>query len=172
LFVIGAKIMTVIHLRPTIEKDLPFVLAAERAEDNRKYVAQWTQAMHEAALTNTDLRHLIIERLDDRTPVGYLILAGLDSPHQNIEFRRIVITEKGKGYGRDTLRLVKQFAFERQGANRLWLDVKDHNTRARKLYQSEGFIEEGTLRECFKTEDGFESLVIMSMLQSEYKAAH
>jgi diamine N-acetyltransferase len=160
--------MTPIHLRPTQKKDLPFVLAAERAEDNRKYVAQWTQAMHETALTNPDLRHLIVEHPENHAPVGYLILAGLDSPHQSIEFRRIVITDKEKGYGRDTLRLVMQFAFEKQGVNRLWLDVKDHNTRARNLYRSEGFMEEGTLRECFKTADGFESLVIMSMLRSEY----
>ena len=162
--------MTTIHLRPTIEKDLPFVMAAECAEDNRKFVAQWTQAMHEAALTNPDLRHLMIERLEDHAPVGYLILAGLENPHLSVEFRRIVITEKGKGYGRSALQLVKQFVFEEPGAHRLWLDVKDHNTRARHLYQSEGFIEEGILRECYQTEDGFESLVIMSMLRNEYEA--
>jgi len=160
--------MTAIHLRPTTEKDLPFVLAEERADDNRKYVAQWTQAMHEAALLDPDLWHLIVERIEDHAPVGYLIIAGLESPHQSIEFRRIVITEKGKGYGRNALQLVKKFAFEGQGAHRLWLDVKDHNSRARRLYRSAGFIEEGTLRECFKTEDGFESLVIMSMLDNEY----
>ncbi len=161
--------MTSIHLRPTIEQDLPFVLAAERAPENHRFVDQWTQAQHEAAINNTDIRHMIIERLNDRVPAGYLILAGLESPHRSIEFRRVVVIEKGMGYGRLTLRLVKQFAFEQQDAHRLWLDVKDHNTRARQLYQSAGFIEEGTLRECYKTKDGFESLVFMSMLRSEYE---
>jgi diamine N-acetyltransferase len=162
--------MTPIRLRPTDEPDLPFVLDAEAAADNRRYVAQWTHAHHAAALGDPDLRHLIIERLEDQAPVGYLILAGLESPHRSIEFRRIVVTEKGKGYGRHALRLVKRLAFEERGAHRLWLDVKDHNARARQLYRSESFVEEGTLRECHKIANGYESLVIMSMLEDEYAA--
>lgn len=161
--------MASIYLRPTTAPDLPFVLSAERASENRRFVDQWAQTQHEAALNHTDIRHLIIERLHDRAPVGYLILAGLENPDGSIEFRRIVITDKGKGYGRDALRLVMQFSFKQQGAHRLWLDVKDHNIRARQLYRSEGFVEEGMLRECFKTEDGYESLVIMSMLHNEYE---
>jgi RimJ/RimL family protein N-acetyltransferase len=50
----------------------------------------------------------------------------------------------------------------------LWLDVKTHNDRARALYLSEGFREEGLLRECLKTGDGYESVFILSMLESEY----
>ena len=161
--------MTSIHFRPSTEQDLPFILAAERAPENRRFVDQWTQAQHETALKNTDFRHMIIERLSDREIVGYLILAGLESPHGSIEFRRLVITEKGKGYGGQALRLVMQFAFQQRGAHRLWLDVKDHNARARQLYRTTGFFEEGTLRECHKTRDDYESLVIMSMLRSEYE---
>jgi diamine N-acetyltransferase len=53
----------------------------------------------------------------------------------------------------------------------LWLDVKDFNHRARTLYASEGFVVEGTLRECLKADDGsFESLVVMSLLKREYQA--
>ncbi len=162
--------MTPIHFRPTLEKDLPFVLAAEQAPENCRFIGQWDRAEHAASLKDPDLRHMIIEHLQTHAPVGYLILAGLESPHRSIEFRRIVITEKGKGYGRHALRLVKQFAFEQQHAHRLWLDVKDHNAHARYLYRSEGFIEEVTLRECLKIEGGFESLVVMSMLSDEYEA--
>jgi hypothetical protein len=39
------------------------------------------------------------------------------------------------------------------------------------VYQSEGFVTEGVLRECIKAEAGFESLVVMSMLRAEYYAA-
>lgn len=48
------------------------------------------------------------------------------------------------------------------------LDVKSRNARALGLYRSEGFTEEGRLRECLVEADGFESLVIMSVLESEY----
>jgi RimJ/RimL family protein N-acetyltransferase len=54
---------------------------------------------------------------------------------------------------------------------RLWLDVKESNERARHVYESEGFLVEGILRECLKGEYGFESLVVMSILRDEYDDA-
>jgi RimJ/RimL family protein N-acetyltransferase len=85
-----------------------------------------------------------------------------------VEFRRLVITNKGHGFGRAAVRFVKQLAFEQYHAHRLWLDVRAHNRRAQQLYQSEGFVLEGTLRECVKVDNHFESLVTMSLLCSEY----
>ncbi len=112
--------------------------------------------------------HLIIENTADGSRVGYIILAGLADVNQSIEFRRIVVTEKGKGYGKQALRLVKKLAFDELKAHRLWLDVKEHNVRARHLYEAEGFLAEGVLRECIKADVGFESLLVMSMLRDEY----
>lgn len=156
-------------LRRTSEADLDFVLDTERATDNRPFINPWTRAQHFQALTNDDLAHFIIETDTDGQPIGYIILAGLAQGHQSIEFRRIVVTAKGQGYGKAALRLVKALAFEEWNAHRLWLDVKEHNARARHVYEAEGFIVEGLLRECLKAEDHFESLVIMSMLSSEYE---
>jgi ribosomal protein S18 acetylase RimI-like enzyme len=155
-------------LRRTDEDDLDFVLNAERNEENRPFVNQWSRLQHREALSNEDLAHLICETADHSRAVGYLILAGLKSSNQCIEFRRLVITQKGRGYGREAIKLVKKLAFERLNAHRLWLDVKEQNHRARRLYESEGFILEGVLRECLKAEAGFESLAVMSMLHKEF----
>lgn len=160
-----------VRLRRTVDGDLDFVLAAEGAEDNRRYVSQWTRGQHREALTNPDLAHLIVEGVDDGRPVGYVIMAGLSDGNGSVEFRRVVITEKGRGYGREVLRAVKRMAFEELKAHRLWLDVREKNERARRLYESEGFIVEGTLRECVSVEGGWESLVLMSLLEQEYRAA-
>ena len=100
--------------------------------------------------------------------MGYLILAGLENANLSIELRRIVVTDKSKGYGKEALRLIKKLAFEQLKAHRLWLDVKGHNLRAKHIYEFEGFVVEGVLRECVKIEETFESLVVMSMLCSEY----
>jgi diamine N-acetyltransferase len=52
--------------------------------------------------------------------------------------------------------------------------VKQLNTRALALYASEGFVEEGRLRESVRVSidgaDGYDSLVVMSMLDREYQA--
>ena len=42
--------------------------------------------------------------------------------------------------------LVLARVFDRAQAQRVWLDVKPGNARARRCYSSLGFIEEGTLR--------------------------
>ena len=157
-----------IRLLRTKEDDLDFVLSAEQSAENRSFVSVWVRAQHLGAVTAEDALHLIIENTADGSRVGYVILAGLADANQSIELRRIVVTEKGKGYGKEALRLVKKLAFEELKAHRLWLDVKEHNVRARNLYESEGFVAEGLLRECIKGEVGFESLVVMSMLDGEY----
>jgi diamine N-acetyltransferase len=161
----------IIQVRPTQVNDLAFVLRAEHDPANASFVEQWSYDQHLATLSDPNFAHLIVERHSDAQPIGYLILVGLNNVHQSLEFRRIVITDKGHGYGRATIRVVKQLAFEQYHAHRLWLDVRAHNRRAQQLYQSEGFVIEGTLRECIKVEEHFESLVIMSLLCSEYFGA-
>ena len=78
---------------------------------------------------------------------GFVILQGCRNPHGSVELKRIVLQPKGQGYGRTCVRLLAQMAFRDLGAHRFWLDVKSANTRALALYRSEGFVEEGRLRE-------------------------
>jgi RimJ/RimL family protein N-acetyltransferase len=65
-------------------------------------------------------------------------------------------------------------AFADLHAHRFWLDVKSLNERARALYASEGFVEEGRLRESVRVVsaggDAWDTLIVMSMLDREYDA--
>ena len=97
-----------VQLLRTSEKDLSFVVSAEQHAENRSFVTVWTREQHLEALTSDDSSHLIIENIADASRVGYIILAGLADANQSIELRRIVVTEKGKGYGRESLRLIKR----------------------------------------------------------------
>jgi len=160
-----------IQLRRTTTNDLPYVLAAERDEENSRFIAVWPEAKHRAALDDPDIAHLIIASQPDNQPVGFVILAGLQGEHRSIEFMRIVVTEKGKGYGGGAVRAIKRLAFETLSAHRLWLDVKEHNARARAVYEQAGFRYEGMLRECRKEPEGFASLIVMSVLEHEYHDA-
>lgn len=157
------RALPAITLRPTAPGDLDFVVEAESAPENARWVSVWTRDQHAAALADPDIAHYIIEH--QGSTVGYVILAGRRSPHDTIEFRRVVVTAKGGGIGRAVVRAVKRLAFEEFGAHRLWLDVNEHNARARALYRSEGFVEEGILRECLRGPEGRESLVVMSLLR-------
>ena len=80
----------------------------------------------------------------------------------------MVVQAKGSGFGRAALRVAKKVAFDDLGAHRFWLDVKARNSRAKALYDSEGFVVEGELRDAVKVADGFDSLIVMSMLRPEF----
>ena len=139
-----------IELRRTTEKDLPYVLSAEGDDDSSRFIAVWPEEQHRAALNDPNMEHWIIASKQNSQPVGFAILAGLHGAHRSIEFMRIVVTDKGRGYGRAAVRAIKRHAFETLSAHRLWLDVKEYNTRARAVYEKEGFRYEGTLRECLQ----------------------
>jgi RimJ/RimL family protein N-acetyltransferase len=160
-----------IALKPTTEFDLGFVLAAQADEDTCRYIIPWSRERHLAALADLDCAHLMICAAGSGEFLGFVLLYGMASQNRSVELRRIVCTRKGCGFGRAAILEVKRLAFGRLNAHRLWLDVKSKNSRARRLYASEGFIEEGVMRECLLEGDGFESLVLMSILQDE-SAAH
>jgi diamine N-acetyltransferase len=157
-----------VRLRPTMSSDIEFVLSLESDPANLQFITPWERTQHEAAIRFPDFRHFIIEGGAGLDAVGFLILIGCRSQHQSLELKRMVVGSKGAGYGRAALRVAKKVAFDDLHAHRLWLDVKAGNSRAQALYDSEGFVVEGRLRDAVKVAGGFESLVVMSVLQSEF----
>ncbi len=76
----------------------------------------------------------------------------------------------GQGQGRRALRLALDLAFGEYAAHRLWLDVDVDNDRARHVYRTLGFVEEGILRDGALLGGEYRALVVMSMLEEEYRA--
>jgi RimJ/RimL family protein N-acetyltransferase len=154
--------------------DLEFVTGVERDSRNLPFITPWERTQHEGAVRFPDFRHFVVEGGDDYARIGFVILQGCRNPHGSVELKRIVLQPKGQGLGRACVRLLKQMAFRDLHAHRFWLDVKQLNTRALALYASEGFVEEGRLRESVRVTidgaDGYDTLVVMSMLDREYRA--
>jgi diamine N-acetyltransferase len=157
-----------VRLRPTMQSDLEFVLSLEQDRANLPFITPWERTQHEAAIRFPDFRHFIIEGGSGLDAVGFLILIGCRSQHQSLELKRMVVQGKGQGYGRAALRVAKKVAFDDLGAHRLWLDVKSLNTRAKLFYDSEGFVVEGRLRDAVRVSGGWDTLIVMSMLQQEF----
>jgi diamine N-acetyltransferase len=157
-----------VRLRPTMQSDLDYVLTLERDPENLPYITPWEKIQHEAAIRFPDFRHFIIETGPELERGGFLILIGCRNQHQSIELKRMVVQTKHQGFGRSALREIQKISFDDLGAHRFWLDIKKRNTRAQALYVGEGFVFEGELREAVKVSDGFDSLIVMSMLQAEY----
>ena len=160
-----------VSFRRMTEADLDYVMSIERAAAQERFVWEWSREQHIQALKAPARLHLIIEPVAGSLPVGFILLNDVNSASKCIEFQRIVVEPRDQGYGREAIRLLKRYAFAELGAHRLWLSVKDFNARGRALYRSEGFVEEGTLRECVKGPDSYESVLIMAILGREYDPA-
>lgn len=163
-----------LRLRPTMMSDLDFVTEVETDQHNLPFISPWERHQHEGALRFPDFRHFIVEAGPDGSRDGFVILQGCRNPHRSVELKRVVLQTKGQGLGRACVRLLKRMAYRDLHAHRFWLDVKSLNTPALALYAGEGFVEEGRLRESVRistdTADGYDSLVVMSMLDREYQA--
>ncbi|MDF2959940.1 MAG: acetyltransferase [Paenibacillus sp.] len=159
---------TILDLRKTEIDDLAFVLETETDPDNTPFIGQWTFEQHLEALANQDIVHLTIENKQG-DKVGYVILTGFLDLNNAVCIKRITNKIKGHGYGKEAMTLIINWFFENTNTHRIWLDVKDFNDRARHVYESVGFIFEGTLRDSFFNGERYESLSVMSILRHEYK---
>ena len=157
-----------IKIQRTEIVDLDVIVSIERKQENVQFILPNSKDEHTAIISDENLLHLTIKSTANEI-VGFVILSGVQDNNESIEFRRIVIDVKGRGYGRESIREIKKMCFEELTCHRLWLDVLEENTRARHLYKSEGFVEEGKLRDCLKINGVFKSLIVMSILQFEYK---
>lgn len=153
--------------RATLD-DLPYILRVERKFCDLGFVGGDDLATHERQVVDPNWVYWVIE--DGGNPAGYAILRGLGSANRSIELKRIAIEEPGQGLGRVVVRAILDKAFSECSAHRVWLDVFDDNTRARHVYGSLGFVEEGTMREYIFYAGRYRSLVLMSMLEDEYRA--
>lgn len=163
--IISSNIVTFVK---TDIKDLDRILEIERDMENSKFVYNWTRKRHIEVMNSDNWLHLTVRDKEKNNIIGYILLDGLKSEDESIELTRIVISEKGKGYGRESIKLIKSLCFEQLRCHRLWLDVFDYNSRAISLYISEGFIQEGILRDCKKIDGEYKSMRVFSMLKGEY----
>ncbi|WP_200303596.1 GNAT family N-acetyltransferase [Streptomyces adelaidensis] len=97
--------------------------------------------------------------------VGYVRLALPSALACHVHVRQIqgfVVADeaRGAGVGRALLRAARDEA-RRRGARRLTLRVLGHNTPARKLYESEGFVVEGVLPEEFLLDGAYVDDILM-----------
>ena len=75
-----------------------------------------------------------------------------------------------KGYGTATMRAGLNLSFGQLGLYRVWVDVPEYNTAARRMFERLGFKHEGTLRKSRPHEGARFDSVVMGMLSTEYGA--
>lgn len=102
--------------------------------------------------------------------VGHCSLHSFDHTNQTCELS-VEIGDSaywGKGYGREIVQLLLQYAFNHRHVNRVWLKTHSENERAVRCYRACGFVEEGRLRQHLWLDGRYVDRVIMGILREEY----
>ena len=105
----------------------------------------------------------------DARLVGRAALFDVDPLARSGEVGVALLPEaQGKGYGRDVLQVLLGYAFRSRNLHRVHLQALASNERALRAYRAVGFVEEGRLREHAWVEGGYDDVVVMSVLRSEW----
>lgn len=126
------------NVEHTTVGDIDRILRLESATEDAEWLAPTGRNWHEAALADPNQEHLLL--LEDGRLAGYAVLVGVQTGG-DIELRRMVIdpARRGRGLGRIFMRYIVDYVQKTYACRGMWMDMKCHNARARKLYASEGF---------------------------------
>lgn len=107
--------------------------------------------------------------------LGEIVLNEMDEHDARANLRMVLRPgHRGRGFGGEAISLVLAHAFaeapEGLGLHRVSLDVLSINPRARMLYESLGFVEEGRLRESHRDGEFWCDAILMAILEDDYRA--
>jgi [ribosomal protein S5]-alanine N-acetyltransferase len=149
------------------EKDIETIISIESHKENRDFLWIGTNEEHKAEIEDKNHLLWVFRTKDDSKVIGYA-LARIDKKSEIFELRRIAITDKGLGYGKEAMKAILNYAFEELGTNRFWLDVYPDNLKGIRLYEGLGMHCDGVLRQNYKSSRGYLDQIIYSTLKSEY----
>ena len=156
-----------LYITDATEEDIEAIINLETHKDNRDFVWTGTYEEHKAEITNKDYLLFTLRRKEDNLIVGFALIK-LDFKYEIFELRRIAISHKGIGYGKEVMTALLRYAFEEMNINRFWLDVYPDNTIGINLYEGLGMHRDGVLRQNHKSKRGYLDQIIYSMLKTDY----
>lgn len=147
-------------------EDLDYIMAMESDPANSRFIWSGSRDQHMEEI-ESERDHLLIFYRDGEK-VGYCLSEV--HPFNVFELRRIAMSEKHRGYGREAILGMFGFAFDTLGAHRLWLDVYPDNVVGIALYESLGMHRDGELRDSYLSDEGeYRNQIIYSLLEDEWQ---
>lgn len=81
-------------------------------------------------------------------------------------------TNREKGFGKEAMRLVINYAFNSLNLRKMLVEVVEINQTAISLYKKLGFKKEGDLKEQFYSNGKYQDVKIMSFIQKDKNFSH
>ncbi len=113
-----------------------------------------------------------VVRVEDDAVIGTCTLARLDATHGIAEVGFALARDRwGRGYMKEALPLMIDFAFSRLELRRLEADVDPRNIASLRLLERFGFKQEGLLRERYCINSELQDAVLLALLGREWSPA-
>ena len=107
----------------------------------------------------------------DGSHIGNITLHYIDMQNKSAEIG-ILIGEKdyrGHGYGREAVSVLVAHAFNRLGLHKLTTGMVEGNVASQQMFEKEGFVQEGRLRESFYLDGRYHDCLRYSLIDKEWK---
>ena len=131
---------SMVEVARAFTEDVSAIVDMERQPDAKDFVHVNSPEEHSQQMADPNIVYLRITQED--ALIGFFILA-LDSDQTSVEFRRIVVSSKGKGLGQKAIKKMEHYCQTELRRSRVWLDVYEHNDRARHVYEKLGYQNTG-----------------------------
>ncbi len=168
-----------LYLRTMTRADLPHVRRWLADKDLRRRVGV-TQSHNEASIeewfdgvvADGNRRWFTVVLAEDDRPIGEAGLLRITEPWRCADVSMILGERDclGRGYGSEAMRLLLDYAFGEMGLHRIGIGVFDFNAEAIRYYEKNGFRREGVLRDGYFCDGAFHDVILMSVLENEYRA--
>ncbi len=170
-----------VALRPLTKADLPLICQWYNDPEIRPLIGETTPS------TEVNIEAWYNRVMEDSARVWFMIVVketgqvigecGLLRmfPAWRTTDLSIIIGEKsawGKGYGREAIILLMDYAFGALNFHRVSIGVVGFNQRALKFYEQVGFQREGIQRDGYFYNHRYSDFVMMSILEEEFRDLH
>ena len=155
------------------EEDTALVLKwrnSKAVKANFIYQADVTEADHLSWLENKVntgivIQFIMYEKKSD-IPFGSVYLRDIDYEAKKAEFGIFIGEEeyKGKHYGSEATKKMVDFCINEMGFHKISLRLLDKNNVALKVYESAGFVIEGTMRDEEYINGKYENVIFMAVI--------
>jgi RimJ/RimL family protein N-acetyltransferase len=167
-----------VRLRKPEPKDVDALFVQKNDPENAALLGGFTLGYTHADLERWVVAHAsakdealyVIVDADDRA-LGHVGLYKIDHRIRSAEFAILLgdVASRGRGIGLACTKWALAFGFEELNLHRIYLEVLETNTRARKLYEKLGLSIEGRLRHAQYKRGAYVDVIVMSILEDEWR---
>jgi diamine N-acetyltransferase len=132
-----------------------WLISDTRRPFTKEAIHHFVHGVHDLQL-NQQLRMMIVELKTNRI-LGAIDLFDYDYYHKRAGIGILIANaaDRGRGFGKESLRLTIRYAFEHIGLKQLYCNILTSNASSIRLFESNGFTLVGIKKSWIRAENGF-----------------